>query len=78
MTNVKTLVLAAVAALTIGAGSAMTQSYGPSDLGYMSATPNTVQAPAVRAQVPAGSSDFEHGSHAVPFNGDYGDLPNPG
>jgi hypothetical protein len=83
MTNAKTLILAAAAALTLGAGSAMAQSEVPS-----SGTPYWTlqrQAEALRASearnlgvVQAGSSDFERGSHIVPFDGNYGDLANPG
>jgi hypothetical protein len=83
MTNAKTFILAAVAALTIGAGSAMAQSEVPAQ-GAPYWTPQR-QAQALRAAearnpslVQSGSSDVARGSHAVPFNGDYGDLANPG
>ena len=75
----KTLMLAAVSALTIGAGSAMAQSYGPSYLGYWSSSPKaTVQVPPAKAQVPSGSSDLPRNTHEVPFNNNYGTLANPG
>jgi hypothetical protein len=77
MTNVKTVMLAAVAALTIGAGSAMAQSEVPSGSGNFWQIPSLNQRPHDRVQ--AGSSDaVRNGAHTLPFGGDYGDLANPG
>jgi hypothetical protein len=71
--------ISAVTTLSLGVGTAMAQSYGPSDLGYLSAAPKAVQqTPLVKQQVPAGSSDMGRVGHVMPFNGDFGDLANPG
>ena len=77
MTNAKTLMLAAVAALTIGAGSAMAQTV-PSRTGNFWQIPSLNQPRVNHDRIQAGSSDVERGSHMLPFNGDYGDLANPG
>ncbi len=88
MNTTKTLLLAAVAALTIGAGSAMAQSEGHDSSGAPYWT-LARQADALRvaearnaAKVQAGSSDVGTAKtgigHVLPFNGDYGDLANPG
>jgi len=81
--NTKTLMLAAVTALTLGAGAAMAQSEVPSapPMTYVSgqrqAAPVTINTWQGRVQ--SGSSDVARpGAHSVPFNGDYGDLANPG
>jgi hypothetical protein len=88
MNTTKTLMLAAATALTLGAGAAMAQSQVPSGAegAYMSqqrpAAPKTANNTWGRfeARVQAGASDIEHAhvGHALPFNGDYGDLANPG
>lgn len=81
MTNAKTLMLAAVAALTIGAGSAMAQSEVPSGAGNFWQIPSLNQQPQIKqGRVQAGSSDVERGGvgHVLPFTGNYGDLANPG
>jgi hypothetical protein len=88
MNPTKTFILAAVAALTIGAGSAMAQegSQGNPGVPYWTLAR---QAEALRvaqarntARVQAGSSDVgvtKTGSgHVLPFNGDFSDLANPG
>jgi hypothetical protein len=87
MNTAKTLALGALAALSIGIGSAMAQSEGPSmsvefyratdvsTLGHQAAIPAAVP-------VQSGSSDTDtvrpESRHVLPFNGDYGDLANPG
>jgi hypothetical protein len=83
MNTTKTLALGALAALSIGIGSAMAQSEGAlttSDL--IRATTGSVWNEQEATPVQAGSSDANmirhESSHAVPFNGDYGDLANPG
>jgi len=87
MNTTKTLMLAAVAALTIGAGAAMAQE-GSTDPGVPYWT-LARQAQALKvaqargnARVQAGSSDVGAAKtgigHVLPFNGNYGDLANPG
>jgi hypothetical protein len=83
MNTTKTLALGTLAALSIGIGSAMAQSEGPSmsaDL-YRAITESQWGNQAA-TPVQAGSSDTNmiqpENSHALPFNGDYGDLANPG
>jgi hypothetical protein len=87
MNTTKTLMLAAVAALTIGTGAAMAQE-GTTDPGVPYWT-LARQADALRvaqareaARVQAGSSDVgaarSRVGHVLPFNGDFGDLANPG
>jgi hypothetical protein len=78
MNVTKTLMLAAVSALSIGVGAAFAQSAEPSGLEYMSSTPKAIQAPAAKVGVQAGSSDVERGNHTLPFDQDYGTLANPG
>jgi hypothetical protein len=85
MDTTKTLMLAAAAAMTIGIGSAMAQSQVPSDAeGAYYSRPHMQQATpkptSVWGRIGAGASDVEHGprGHVPPFNGDYGDLANPG
>jgi hypothetical protein len=78
--NTKTLMLAAVTALSLGAGAAMAQSEVPSAppmthvSGQHQAAPLTINIWTGRVQ--SGSSDV--GAHGVPFNGDYSTLANPG
>ena len=79
--NTKTLMLAAVTALSLGANAAMAQSEVPSaaPMTYVSGqvAPRTVNTWSGRVQ--SGSSDVGRlGAHSVPFNGDYSDLANPG
>ena len=87
MNTTKTLMLAAVTALTIGAGTAMAQE-GHDDPGVPYWT-LARQAQALRvaqardnARVQAGSSDVSAAKtgigHVLPFNANYGDLANPG
>ena len=87
MNTTRMLMLAAVAALTIGAGTAMAQE-GSTDPGVPYWT-LARQAQALKvaqarenARVQAGSSDVGTArsriGHELPFNGDYGDLANPG
>jgi len=88
MTNTRTLMLAAVTALTLGTGAAMAQSEVPSGAegAYLSqqrqAAPKTAGNlwGRIEGRVQAGASDIEHAhvGHALPFNGDYSDLANPG
>jgi hypothetical protein len=87
MTTTKTLILAAVTALTLGNGAAYAQSEG-----HDAAVPYWTlqrQADALRGAearnpnlfaVPAGSSDVDHFGvgHTLPFNGNFGTLANPG
>jgi hypothetical protein len=88
MNTTKTLMLAAVAALTIGAGTAMAQEGGNGDtlapywtLARQADALKVAQAREA-ARVQAGSSDVgtarSRTGHMLPFNGDYGDLANPG
>ena len=84
--NTRMLMLAAAAALTIGAGTAMAQEGGQD---YQ--TPYWTlarQADALRIaqgrqndRVQAGSSDVRTAKsgigHVLPFNGDFSDLANP-
>jgi hypothetical protein len=70
-------------ALSLGAGAAMAQSEVPSApraiylSGQNQATPVSINTWSDRVQ--SGSSDAARaGAHSVPFNGDYGDLANPG
>jgi hypothetical protein len=82
MSTTKTLALAALAALSLGIGSAMAQEGGsmPADFyGVLNAPAGThkIIAPCIQA----GSPDVDavrSGAHVLPFNGDYGDLANPG
>jgi hypothetical protein len=94
MNTTKTLMLAAVAALSLGAGTAMAQEGGPSMIGpndwsiqqeravYAHQTPAPTAAP-----VQAGSSDVDTSDHGLasgwvgdksPYRFDYGTLDNPG
>jgi hypothetical protein len=85
MNTMKTLMLAAVTVLTLGAGAAMAQSEVPSAppmtfvSGQGQAAPWTVNPWSGRVQ--SGSSD-ERATHSIthfaPFNGDYTTIDNPG
>ena len=88
MTNTKTLMLAAVTALSLGMGTAMAQDESNGDPGVPYWTLSR-QADALHQMetrnanhVQAGSSDtgmLKSGiGHVLPFNGDYGDAANPG
>ncbi len=73
-----TIILAAGIFLALGIGGAMAQSEVPADAGYGGQQPAVKN---VRSQVQSGSSDTDtvrSGAHAIPFEGDYGDLANPG
>ena len=84
MSTLKTLSLAALAALSLGVGSAMAQNDGPSAPpdGYWS-TPTTTRQAAPTSQVQSGSSDVNtttrYGTDRAQAPAyDYGDLANPG
>jgi hypothetical protein len=77
--------LAAFATLSLAALPAMAQSPNPSeptDYSYPANPTWSNQTPPPNGKRPqAGSSDDfgrRSGSHVLPFNGDYGDLANPG
>jgi len=76
--------LAAVTALTLGVGSAMAQSEVPAGAGNYNggrqAVPAIVTDWSNQGQAQSGSSDIDapRNSHVLPFNGDFGDLANPG
>jgi hypothetical protein len=87
LTNTRMLLLAAAASMAFGIGTAMAQSQVPSAAqgAYFSqaqtqqqATPKT--AKGFWGRIEAGASDIghAHAGHTLPFNGDYGDLANPG
>jgi hypothetical protein len=82
MNTTKTLALAALAALSLGIGSAMAQEGGSMPVNFY----GVVNAPTASHKVAdpriqAGSSDVDavrSGAHVLPFNRDHGDLANPG
>jgi len=86
MNTTRNLMLAAVAALSLGVGTAMAQSQVPSSnegtyfIQQRQAAPNMLKGWA--GPVQSGSSDVESPrsgiGHVLPFNGNYGDLANPG
>jgi hypothetical protein len=78
MKTSKTFVLAAVAALSLGVGSALAQSEVPADAGNWTAPASTRTVPFNAAPVQAGSSDVTTNVHEVPFLNNYGTLANPG
>ncbi|MGD0434702.1 MAG: hypothetical protein ABSA58_26800 [Acetobacteraceae bacterium] len=83
MNTTKTLMLAAVTALTLGVGTAMAQSQVLSNAEVTSVSQQqTAPKPAsdLWGRIEAGASDIEHAhvSHVLPFNGDYSDLANAG
>ena len=83
MNTTKTLMLAAVTALSLGVGSAMAQGLTPSSAEGAYFSGQRQAAPKIVNQGPqAGSSDVNTArpaiGHVVPFNGDYGDAANPG
>jgi hypothetical protein len=80
MNTTKTVLLAALTALSLGMGSAMAQSEVPAgagnEVGGHQAAPRIVST-----RVQAGTSDMgtvRSGGHILPFNGDFSDLANPG
>jgi hypothetical protein len=87
MNTTKTLALGALAALSIGIGTAMAQSEVPSISSdfYRMINPlprgDKVAPPTVNP-VQSGSSDTDTSRsgarHVLPFNNDYGTLANPG
>jgi hypothetical protein len=87
MNTTKTLALGALAALSVGIGTAMAQSEGPSMskdfYGMIKLLPrgDKVAAPIVNP-VQSGSSDSDtirSGTrHVLPFNNDHGTLAKPG
>jgi hypothetical protein len=87
MTMTKTLMLAAVTALTLGAGAAQAQSLGPSSAEGAYYTGQSRVTPATRgngtAQWQSGASDVPVQApaigHTLPFSPyEYGTLANPG
>jgi hypothetical protein len=90
MTTTKTLILAALAAISLGAGSAMAQEGGsslmPGPNDYWTLQQRAVfahQTPAVSPQVQSGSSDSSTPMNSgtgrgAPVHFDYGTLANPG
>jgi hypothetical protein len=90
MTTTKTLMLAALAAMSLGAGTAMAQEGGsslmPGPNDYWMLQERAVlahQAPTVSPQVQSGSSDATTPMHTgtgrgAPVHFDYGTLANPG
>jgi ABC-type sugar transport system substrate-binding protein len=85
MNITKTLMLAAVTAVTLGAGAAMAQSEVPSAPAPAYVNAQSPAAPQTvntwRGRVQSGSSDAgaAHSvTHFVPFNGDYTTIDNPG
>jgi hypothetical protein len=82
--NTKTLMLAAVTALTLGVGTAMAQSEVPGGAEGAYYAQQRQAAPKIvnswQGQVQSGSSDVgaSRNSHALPFNGDFGNLASPG
>jgi hypothetical protein len=86
MNTIRNLMLAAVAALSLGVGTAMAQSQVPSSNEGAYFTQQRLTAPKIlngwAGPVQSGSSDVETPrsgiGHVLPFNGNYGDLANPG
>ena len=86
MNTTRNLMLAAVAALSLGVGTAMAQSQVPSSNEGAYFTQQRQAAPKIMngwaGPVQSGSSDVETPrpgiGHVLPFNGNYGDLANPG
>jgi hypothetical protein len=87
MTNMKTLMLAALATLSLGVGSAMAQEGGPSmpTMDFWTANVIAAQQAAaanVHQSVQAGSSDTDTvhvgTGGGAPVNFSYGTLANPG
>ena len=80
--NTKTLMLALVTALSLGAGSAMAQEGAPSmptaDYWSVKATPANSAPPAGAHRISAGSSDENAPEFNAPTIVDYSDLANPG
>jgi len=75
MKTTKTLLLAAVSALSIGVGVAMAQSEVPSAPSDLYFQPKTLQAPVHQPRVQAGDSDFSAtGHHTIDFT----TIANPG
>jgi hypothetical protein len=90
MTTTKTLMLAALAAMSLSAGTAMAQEGGsslmPGPNDYWTVQQRAVfahQTPAVSPQVQSGSSDTSTPMNSgtgrgAPVHFDYGTLANPG
>jgi len=86
MNTTRNLLLAAVAALSLGAGAAMAQSQVPSSNEGAYFPQQHQAAPKIlngwAGPVQSGSSDIETPrsgfGHVLPFNGNYGVLANPG
>jgi len=75
MNTTKTLMLAAVSALSIGVGVAMAQSEVPSAPPALYLQHNTIQAPVQPSQVQAGDDDVR--MSALPVV-DFSTIANPG
>jgi hypothetical protein len=83
MSAMKTLSLAAFAALSLGVGSAMAQNDGTSAPDSYVTAPHSTRQAAPTNQVQSGSSDVntttQFGTNRAPAPAyDYGDLANPG
>jgi hypothetical protein len=75
MNTTKTLLLAAVSALSIGVGAAMAQSEMPSSGEGQYYQQKSIHAPVQHEQVQAGDSDVRaNNGHAI----DFSTLANPG
>jgi hypothetical protein len=81
MNTMKTLMLAGVTALSLGAGSAMAQEGGgPSmpTIDYWAAKEIAAEQAARANQIQSGSSDVNTFRGGAPTHFDYSDLANPG
>jgi len=86
MTDTKALMLAAATVLSLGFGSAYAQTAVPTSTvpeDSWSAQPGATPPGTVRnpTTIQSGASDMgavRTNPYALPFNGDYGDLANPG
>jgi hypothetical protein len=87
MKTTKNLALVALTALSLGMGTAMAQEGGqdyPTPYWTLARQADALRVAQARsnARVQAGSSDAGTAKsrigHALPFNGDFGDLANPG
>jgi hypothetical protein len=72
----------ALAALSLGIGSAMAQEGGSMPVDFYGVINAPTGSPEVATpRIQAGSSDanaVRSGAHVLPFNGDHGDLANSG
>ena len=76
MTITKRLMISAVTSLALGVGTAMAQAPQQTQQTQQQVAPKT----NIWSRIQTGASDIEHGprGHVLPFNGDFGDLANPG